>query len=83
MLAGTYLPIKALTSGSPMLFFINVNILNRRSTIAMKKTNDENLLKNITTNTINIINTTTSIYINYSYLKYGLLFISSSSVVTS
>lgn len=63
ILVGIYLPIKALTSGRPILFLINVNILSKISTMAIKNTKDENLLKNITTMTIKIINTTKSIYI--------------------
>ena len=63
ILSGTYLPIKADTSGRPILFFIKVKILSNISIIAMKKTNDENLLKNITTTKIKMIKTIKSIYI--------------------
>ena len=60
---GTYFPITADKSGSPILFLINVNILSNISNIATKNTNDENLLKNITTNINKTINTIKSIYI--------------------
>lgn len=63
MLSGKYLPIKALTSGKPILSFINAKILRNISIIAIKKTKEENLLKNITTTNINTINTIRSIYI--------------------
>ena len=63
ILSGTYLPIKADTSGKPILFFIKVKILSNISIIAIKKTKDENLLKNITTTKIKIIKTIKSIYI--------------------
>ena len=63
ILSGIYLLIKAATSGRPMLFFINVSILKKISTIAMKNTNDENLLKNITTIKIKTTKTIKSIYI--------------------
>lgn len=67
---GTYFPIKAETSGRPILFFIKVKILSKISKIAIKKTKDENLLKNITTKTNKIINTTKSIYTNTPSLFY-------------
>lgn len=63
ILSGMYLPIKAATSGSPILYFTNVKILKNMSTIAMKKTNDEKRLKNITTTNIKTIKTIKSIYI--------------------
>ena len=69
ILSGTYLPIKADTSGKPILFLINVSILSKISIIAIKKTNDENLLKNITTTKINIIKTIKSIYITTTTLQ--------------
>lgn len=61
--SGKYFPIMAATSGRPILFFINVRILKKISIIAMKKTKDENLLKNIITTTIKTIKTIKSIYI--------------------
>lgn len=63
ILSGIYLLIKAATSGRPILFFTNVSILKKISTIAMKNTNDENLLKNITTIKIKTTKTIKSIYI--------------------
>lgn len=63
ILSGIYLPIMALTSPKPILYFINVRILKKISIIAIKKTNDENLLKNITTTNIKTIKTIKSIYI--------------------
>lgn len=63
ILSGIYLLIKAATSGRPMLFFTNVSILKKISTIAIKNTNDENLLKNIITIKIKTTKTIKSIYI--------------------
>ena len=62
-LSGKYLSIIALTSESPILSFIKVNILKKISTIATKKTKDENLLKNMTISISSTANTIKSIYI--------------------
>ena len=64
---GIYFPIKAETSGRPILFLINVKILSKISKIATKKTKEEKRLKNITTTIIKIIKTTKSIYITTTY----------------
>lgn len=60
---GKYLSITAATSLSGMLSFMKAKILKNISNIAIKKTNEENLLKNITTIIHNITNKTISIYI--------------------
>lgn len=70
ILSGIYLPIKADTSGRPILYLINVRILKEISIIAIAKTNDENLLKNITTSRISSINIIKSIYINNTSIPY-------------
>lgn len=69
--SGKYLPMIAETSGRPILFFMKVKILKKISIIAIKKTNDENRLKNIITIKIKTINTIKSIYIittSFTYL---------------
>lgn len=71
--SGMYLLISTLTSFRPMLYLTNVNILRKISTIAIKKTNDENLLKNITTTNIKIIKIIKSIYIQHLYSSYIIL----------
>ena len=75
ILVGIYLPIKALTSGNPILFLINVKILKVKSTIAIKNTKDENLLKNITTTNINTIKITASIYTLPTPIFYTIILI--------
>lgn len=65
ILSGKYLFKTILTSGKPMLFLIKLTIRKNISIIAIKNTNDENLLKNITTININTIKTIKSIYIYY------------------
>ena len=74
MFSGKYLPIIRDTSGRPILFFINVTIRKNISIIAIKNTNDENLLKNITTTTINKIKIIKSIYILLTYYFILLIF---------
>ena len=62
-LSGKYLPRMALTSFNGILYLTKVRSLRNISTIAMKKTKDENLLKNITTRIIKTIKIIKSIYI--------------------
>lgn len=61
--SGKYFPIRVSISLTPILYLIYVSILSDISTIAMKKTKDENLLKNIITKIIATINIIRSIYI--------------------
>ena len=74
-LSGKYLPITTATSFNPILFLIKANIRKNISTIAIKNTKDENLLKNINTSIIPMINVIKSIYISNSPILTLLNFI--------
>lgn len=62
-LSGKYLSNRLDTSARPILFLINDSILKNISTIAIKYTNESNLLKNQMTSITNTTNIIKSIYI--------------------
>ena len=73
-----YLSIIFDTSFKLIFFLINVSILKNISTIAIKNTNDENLLKNMITRINPTTKTIKSIYITtplifYLYIVYCII----------